>query len=116
VNESAILYLIPRWPKGTRTADEMSSLGGWSAQPGMTNHDAENLRVVKVDGRNVHARKAAERPKLSDPAHGTPRLQPERDGRVRCSALILPSKPFGYAGSIGSRAGSVTSTPRGIQQ
>jgi hypothetical protein len=28
----------------------------------------------------------AERPKLSDPAHGTRGLQPKRDGRVRCSA------------------------------
>ena len=30
----------------------------------------------------------AERPKLSDPAHGTRGLQPERDGRVRCSAWL----------------------------
>ena len=29
-----------------------------------------------------------ERPKLSDPAHGTPRLQPRCDGRVRCSAWL----------------------------
>jgi hypothetical protein len=28
----------------------------------------------------------AARPKLSDPAHGTRGLQPERDGRIRCSA------------------------------
>ena len=32
--------------------------------------------------------KPYQRPKLSDPAHGTPRLQPERDGRVRCSAWL----------------------------
>jgi hypothetical protein len=32
--------------------------------------------------------KPYQRPKLSDPAHGTLRLQPERDGRVRCSAWL----------------------------
>ena len=32
-----------------------------------------------------------QRPKLSDPAHGTPRLQPRRDGRVRCSAWLAVS-------------------------
>src|SRR6266545_1532770 len=31
---------------------------------------------------------AAERPKLSDPAHEGVRLQPGRDGRVRCSAWL----------------------------
>jgi len=31
---------------------------------------------------------ASKRPKLSDPAHGTRELQPERDGRVRCSAWL----------------------------
>ena len=30
----------------------------------------------------------AQRLKLSDPAHGTRGLQPERDGRVRCSAWL----------------------------
>ena len=30
----------------------------------------------------------AERPKLSDPAHGTLRLQPRRSRRVRCSAWL----------------------------
>ena len=30
----------------------------------------------------------AERPKLSDPARGTRELQPERDGRVSCSAWL----------------------------
>ena len=30
----------------------------------------------------------AQRPKLSDPAHGTPRLQPRRSRRVRCSAWL----------------------------
>jgi hypothetical protein len=29
-----------------------------------------------------------ERPKLSDPAHEGVRLQPRRDGRVRCSAWL----------------------------
>ena len=33
-------------------------------------------------------RGTAERPKLSDPAHEGVRLQPERDGRVRCSAWL----------------------------
>src|SRR5438552_5444284 len=35
-----------------------------------------------------HACEDAERPKLSDPAHGTRGLQPQRTGRVRCSALL----------------------------
>jgi len=30
----------------------------------------------------------AERPKLSDPAHEDVRLQPEREGQVRCSAWL----------------------------
>jgi hypothetical protein len=33
-------------------------------------------------------RAAAERPKLSDPARGTRGWQPERDGWIRCSALL----------------------------
>jgi hypothetical protein len=33
-------------------------------------------------------RLSAERPKLSDPAHEGARLQPGRDGRVRCSAWL----------------------------
>ena len=36
----------------------------------------------------INWRTVAERPKLSDPAHGTRGLQPERDGRVRCSAWL----------------------------
>ena len=36
-----------------------------------------------------------QRPKLSDPAHGTQRLQPEREGRVRCSARLCENSPRG---------------------
>src|ERR1041385_4140896 len=32
--------------------------------------------------------KPYQRPKLSDPAHGTPRWQPRRSRRVRCSAWL----------------------------
>jgi len=35
--------------------------------------------------------KPYQRPKLSDPAHEGVRLQPERDGRVRCSAWLNPA-------------------------
>jgi len=34
------------------------------------------------------AKKDTERPKLSDPAHERVRLQPRREGRVRCSAWL----------------------------
>src|SRR5207247_5005512 len=43
-------------------------------------------------------------PKLSDPAHDELRLQPERDGRVRCSAWLgriivsMLGKPFRFLG------------------
>ena len=40
------------------------------------------LRVVLIH------RFVIERPKLSDPAHGTQRLQPRRPRRVRCSAWL----------------------------
>jgi hypothetical protein len=40
----------------------------------------------------VHHHLLAERPKLSDPARGTRGLQPERTGRVRCSAWLRVSK------------------------
>gem|GEM_PF-5026574 len=36
---------------------------------------------------------SAERPKLSDGGHKAHRLQLRREAAVRCSALILPSKP-----------------------
>ncbi len=36
----------------------------------------------------------AERPKLSDPARGRHGLQPERDGRFRCSAWVLGEHPI----------------------
>ncbi len=41
-----------------------------------------------------------QRPKLSDPAHEGARLQPGRDGRVRCSAW-LNSIRFADRGVIG---------------
>jgi hypothetical protein len=43
--------------------------------------------IFRFAGR-PYASVAAERPKLSDPAHGTPRLQPRRSRRVRCSAWL----------------------------
>ena len=38
---------------------------------------------------------ALQRPKLSDPAHENARLQPQRDGRVRCSTR-LGINPFSF--------------------
>ena len=49
----------------------------------------------------------AERPKLSDPAHEGVRLQPERDGRVRCSAWL---------GVTGLFMGRGTTIPSGRDQ
>jgi len=51
-----------------------------------------SLLALRFYERHKHAsasrprRGAFYQPKLSDPAHGTRGLQPERDGRVRCSA------------------------------
>ena len=46
------------------------------------------IPVGKVQPAWCDARVPAERPKLSDPAHEGARLQPRRDGRVRCSAWL----------------------------
>jgi len=40
------------------------------------------------EGYYSHRTYDAERPKLSDPAHERVRLQPERDGRVRCRRML----------------------------
>jgi len=48
------------------------------------NHLA-NVSVCQVSGRVVERPNC---PKLSDPAHGTRGLQPQRDGRVRCSTWL----------------------------
>src|SRR5258706_8071012 len=42
----------------------------------------------KVDYCPLDIIKPYKRPKLSDPAHGTQRLQPRRSRRVRCSAWL----------------------------
>ena len=51
----------------------------------------------KDTARAARVADCAQRPKLSDPARGTPRLQPEGDGRVRCrvGAGIAPDAPHG---------------------
>ena len=43
---------------------------------------------IAIASRSLIAREVAERPKLSDPAHGTQLLQPRRSRRVRCSAWL----------------------------
>jgi hypothetical protein len=52
----------------------------------------QKLERRKISGAQNHCTldnfKPYQRPKLSDPAHGMPRLQPRRDGRVRWSALL----------------------------
>jgi hypothetical protein len=57
-------------------------------------HRGGNQRfIVRADERLtpiaiIWSVESAERPKLSDPAHEGVRLQPGRDGRVRCSAWL----------------------------
>src|SRR5688572_32567018 len=47
-----------------------------------------NAAVCQVMRETFLLRSSAERRKLSDPAHGTQRLQPRRSRRVRCSAWL----------------------------
>ncbi len=57
----------------------------------------------------------AQRPKLSDPARETRGLQPERDGRVRCSAWLgrvcIHSNPIPGPALIGHEELTVKSAP-----
>ena len=72
-----------------KTARKMR--GVLRAQIGRPCRDVPALLQVKTAG---------ERPKLSDPAHGTPRLQPRRSSRVRCSAwlaCVMWSNPLSSA-------------------
>src|SRR2546427_6573344 len=52
------------------------------------NEDAGRSFVLLVSLCSKPPGPHAERPKLSDPAHEGVRLQPGRDGRVRCSAWL----------------------------
>ena len=54
---------------------------GRAKQPSQT---IQSLTLLWCD----RAHSDAQRPKLSDPAHGTLRLQPRRPRRVRCSAWL----------------------------
>lgn len=79
---------MPQLGEPSRTLNDTNSARQHAACVG---HDltprSKNLRLVGA--RNGHdVLKFAERPKLSDPAHGSRGLQPERGGRVRCSAWL----------------------------
>src|SRR5262245_50695985 len=60
---------------GTATGTRKTVRWGWAG---------ERSRVYSSSIESGHA----ERPKLSDPAQGTQRLQPRRSRRVRCSAWL----------------------------
>src|SRR5829696_4521207 len=65
---------------------------------------------MKLLGKHEHCLldsfKPYQRPKLSDPAHGTQRLQPRRSRRIRCSAWLLGG--FGVNMTLGERYESLT--------
>jgi len=68
-----------RSQSATQTMLPNPTLGGLTLNTPEGNCDFGPLKIQMM----VIACEVAYRPKLSDPAHGTRGLQPERDGRVR---------------------------------
>src|SRR5438128_9284047 len=61
--------------------------------------NSRTFRGMTQAYRQTQARSTRNRLKLSDPAHETRGLQPERNGRVRCSAWLGVSGLMGLHGS-----------------